>query len=160
MKGHGLKAVNFTFRHAFRQNLTAPCPVHFTSQVIEGENIFIEEAQFKTIKTSFAQSGHCYYQAKNGIEIWEGSRWGPGVKFISANRILNSDDYETVPAIVIGLDCLIGAGAIILPGVSLPDNTLVGAGSVVTKSFDQDCLIIAGNPAKIIGNHPVQWTKC
>lgn len=39
--------------------------------------------------------------------------------------------------------------AMILPGVKLGNNTIVGAGSVVTKSFEGDC-IIAGNPAKKI----------
>lgn len=43
----------------------------------------------------------------------------------------------------------LGVNCIILPGVQLGDNVIVGAGSVVTKSFGSD-LIIAGNPAKII----------
>jgi acetyltransferase-like isoleucine patch superfamily enzyme len=40
--------------------------------------------------------------------------------------------------------------AMILPGVHLGDNTIVGAGSVVTKSFPEGNVVIAGNPAKII----------
>lgn len=39
----------------------------------------------------------------------------------------------------------------VLPGVSLGDNVVVGAGSVITKSFGDDA-IIAGNPARIIKN--------
>ena len=40
--------------------------------------------------------------------------------------------------------------SVILPGVILGDNTVVGAGSVVTHSFEKGKVVIAGNPAKII----------
>lgn len=53
--------------------------------------------------------------------------------------------------IEIGNNCFIGNGAILLYGISLPDNTLVAAGSVVTKSFVELGNIIAGNPAKVVG---------
>jgi len=49
----------------------------------------------------------------------------------------------------IGKNCFIGARSIILPGVSIGDHVIVGAGSVVTKDVKSNC-IIAGNPAKII----------
>ena len=44
-------------------------------------------------------------------------------------------------------------GAIICPGVTLGNNVIVGAGSVVTKSFG-DNVVIAGNPARIIKENP------
>ena len=53
--------------------------------------------------------------------------------------------------IEIGDNCFIGNGVIVLYGVTLPDNTIVAAGSVVTKSIKEPGCIIAGNPAKIIG---------
>ena len=53
--------------------------------------------------------------------------------------------------IKIGNNCFLGNACIILPGVTLADNIIVGAGSVVTKSFEQSNVIIAGNPAKVIG---------
>ena len=40
--------------------------------------------------------------------------------------------------------------SIILPGVKLGDKTIVGAGSIVTKSFEEGNCVIVGNPAKII----------
>ena len=52
--------------------------------------------------------------------------------------------------IKIGNNCFVGAHTTILPGVTLGDFVVVGAGSVVTKSFP-DGVIIAGNPAKQIG---------
>ena len=53
--------------------------------------------------------------------------------------------------IIIGNDSFIGENATILYGVELPKNTLVAAGAVVTKSFDEPGLVIGGNPAKVIG---------
>lgn len=51
--------------------------------------------------------------------------------------------------VTIGNDCWIGAGAIILGGVTLGDNVTVAAGAVVTRSFPGDC-IIGGVPARVI----------
>lgn len=57
---------------------------------------------------------------------------------------------DFVGKITIGDDCFIGADSILLPGIRLAENTIVGAGAVVTKSFDEPGMVIAGNPAKII----------
>ena len=54
--------------------------------------------------------------------------------------------------IVIGNNCFVGQNATILYGVTIGDNCIVGAGSVVTKSFKEKGKIIAGNPAKIVGD--------
>ncbi len=54
--------------------------------------------------------------------------------------------------IKIGDNCFIGAKSIILYGVTLPNNTIVAAGSVVAKSPLEEGKIIGGNPAKIIGD--------
>ncbi len=43
----------------------------------------------------------------------------------------------------------VGAGAIILPGVTIRKNSIVGAGSVVTKDVAES-VVVAGNPAKVI----------
>ncbi|WP_034999048.1 acyltransferase [Beijerinckia mobilis] len=49
----------------------------------------------------------------------------------------------------IGRNCFIGARSIILPGVTVHDGSIVGAGAVVTRDVPPAC-IVAGNPAKVI----------
>ena len=49
----------------------------------------------------------------------------------------------------IGKRCFIGVNAIIMCGVKVNDNVIVGSGSVVTKDIPANC-IVAGNPARII----------
>jgi acetyltransferase-like isoleucine patch superfamily enzyme len=51
--------------------------------------------------------------------------------------------------ILIGNNCFIGMGVILLPNVSIGDNCIIGAGSVVTNSFPSNSVIM-GNPAKLI----------
>lgn len=50
----------------------------------------------------------------------------------------------------IGNRCFLGMNVVVLPGVTLADNCIVGAGSVVTRSFLEPGSVIAGNPAKKI----------
>lgn len=54
--------------------------------------------------------------------------------------------------IKIGNNCFIGHSSIILPGVKLADGIIVGAGSVVTKTFNEPNCIIVGNPARIVSS--------
>ena len=74
-----------------------------------------------------------------------------GVKILSRNHLLNDlwrfDNYEDV---YIDDYCWIGANVVILPNVHLGEHTVVGAGAVVTKSFPDGYVVIAGNPARII----------
>ena len=53
--------------------------------------------------------------------------------------------------ILISEDCWLGANSVVLPGVSLGKGTVVGANTVVTKSFP-DYAILGGVPAQIIGS--------
>lgn len=147
----GLRLLNAISRYVFLQNITSPVSTHFTSQVIAGENITIGEG----VARSFAQSGNCYFQAKNGIEIGDYALIGPGSKLISSIRDKTHFDrnshYDEAP-IVIGENVWIGSNVVILPGVELATGVIVGAGAVVTKSIGTECAVIAGNPAKIIGH--------
>ena len=55
----------------------------------------------------------------------------------------------TCKPVVLKRNCWIGAGATILPGVTVGENAIVGAGSVVTKDVEPNTAV-AGNPARLI----------
>lgn len=94
----------------------------------------------------------CYFQGSDAkVYIGRGTRIAPNCGFITANHDLyDVDKHSKGKDIVIGKDCWIGMNSMILPGVNLGNHTIVGAGSVVTKSFKEGNCVIAGNPAKII----------
>ncbi len=72
--------------------------------------------------------------------------------------MLPYDQIELISPVVIGNCCWIGIRAIILPGVQLGEGCIVGAGAVVTKSFEAGS-ILAGNPAVCIGHRDMQAYK-
>jgi acetyltransferase-like isoleucine patch superfamily enzyme len=147
----GLRVVNFIFQHVLRINAGAPCAVNFTSRVIRPESITIGAG----VSRSFAVSGGCYFQAANGISIGAGTIFGPGVRVVSANHDLShSGRWKPAVPITIGKNCWLGAGSIILPGVSIGDGSIVGAGAVVVRDVPARCVVV-GNPARVIGNTEV-----
>jgi acetyltransferase-like isoleucine patch superfamily enzyme len=136
--------INFIFQRVCRLNAEAPFQVHFTSKVIMGNGIHIGRNVFK----SFAVSGGCYIQGGNGIEIGDDTIFATGVKIISANHDPNNNfEWAKAAPIRIGSRCWIGTNAVIMPTVQLGDDVIVGAGSVVTKSFPPHAIIV-GVPAR------------
>ena len=70
---------------------------------------------------------------------------------MGGGRILRSSiaDYDSFGKVRIGNNCYIGAFSQIMPGVTIEDNVLVAAGSVITKSVPSG-YVVGGNPARII----------
>lgn len=79
-----------------------------------------------------------------GIHIGEESYIASGAIVFTHDfsRGIHKDTY-------IGRRCFIGANAIIMCGVTIGDEVIVGSGAIVTKDVPPNC-IVAGNPAKII----------
>ncbi|MCI5123077.1 MAG: acyltransferase [Candidatus Electrothrix sp. AR5] len=125
-------------------NRKAYFPVHISSVVFGIKNIYAG------IEVSPGKSPGCYIQGIGTVYIGDYTQIAPNVGIISANHDLYNNRKGVVSSVIIGKYCWIGMGAIILPGVRLGDNTIVGAGSIVTKSFPGGYCVIAGNPAKLV----------
>lgn len=72
------------------------------------------------------------------------------VVIISGNHSVYDQDDADLRETIIGDYCWIASNVVILAGVVLGPRTIVGAGSVVTKSFPEGYCVIGGNPAKVI----------
>jgi UDP-2-acetamido-3-amino-2,3-dideoxy-glucuronate N-acetyltransferase len=92
---------------------------------------------------------------KSGVQIWDGSVIGDDV-FIGPNATFSNDLYprsrrypKQLFGVTIKNGASIGANATVLPGITIGERALVGAGAVVTKDVPENA-VVAGNPAKII----------
>lgn len=87
------------------------------------------------------------------IYVGDHTLLGPNVTVATASHPLDHEQrakgYQYNKPVRIGKNCWIGAGAIILPGITIGDNTVVGAGSVVTKDLPSG-VVAVGNPCKIL----------
>jgi len=127
-----------------RINGKVPWPVHPTSRVLHHRNIKVGARSFPGFNIG------CYVQGRNGIEIGDNFRMGPGVGLISANH--DPDDYDKrvdSPPIKIGDNVWIGMNSVVLPGVTIGSDTIIGAGSVVTDDIPE-CSVAVGNPCRVI----------
>ena len=93
------------------------------------------------------------------IFVGDNTLFGPNVTVCTAGLPvqpeLREQGYQYNAPVHIGRNCWIGAGAVILPGVTIGDNTVIGAGSVVTRDIPSD-VVAVGNPCRVlrlIGEH-------
>lgn len=104
----------------------------------------------KAYKMDIAKSARISFGAKldktnpSGIHIGDESYVASGAIIFTHDfaRSMHADTY-------IGKRCFIGANAIVMCGITIGDNVIVGSGSVVTKNIPSNC-IAAGNPARVI----------
>lgn len=93
----------------------------------------------------------CHFQDNGGIEIGDRTMIGPRVTITTLNHDINPETRANAmpKPVKIGENVWIGADCTILPGVTIGDNSIIGAGSVVTKDVPAN-VVVAGNPAKLI----------
>ena len=87
------------------------------------------------------------------IYVGDYTMFGPNVTVATAGHPidpeLRSGAYQYNMPVHIGRNCWLGAGVVVLPGVTIGDNTVIGAGSVVTKDIPSD-VVAVGNPCKVL----------
>ena len=108
-----------------------------------GKNIHVGEGVFI--------NACCHFQDHGGVTIGDGCQIGHNVVFATLNHGLAPEErVSTIPApIVLGKNVWVGSNATILQGVTIGDNSVIGAGAVVTKDVPANT-VVGGVPAKFI----------
>lgn len=87
------------------------------------------------------------------IYVGDYTMFGPNVVIASAGHPilpeLREKGYQYNAPVHIGKNCWLGAGVIVVPGITIGDNVVIGAGSVVTKDIPPN-VVAVGNPCKIL----------
>lgn len=114
-----------------------PFQSDFVPHVFVGERVFV--------------NSDCFFVALGGICLADDVLIGPRVTLISVNHVEEPSHRRDLQlsAVHIEKGAWLGAGVTVLPGVTVGENAIVGAGSVVTKDVPAG-MVVAGVPAKII----------
>ncbi|MDJ1008708.1 MAG: sugar O-acetyltransferase [Paracoccaceae bacterium] len=98
----------------------------------------------------------CVFLDVCAIEIGDMTQIGPYVQVLTADHPRDAETrdagLEFGQPITVGRNVWIGGGALLLPGVSVGDDAVIGAGAVVTKDVAPG-VTVAGSPARPIGGH-------
>ena len=118
--------------------ILTPFICDFGNRVTFGKNVFINHSVILS--------------ASGGIEFGDGVMLAPGVKIATINHDYNNrHTIYTYGKVTVKKNAWIGLGATITPGVTIGENSVVAAGSVVTKDVP-DNVVVGGVPAKMIKN--------
>lgn len=114
-----------------------PFYTDFGKNITVGKNVFINAC--------------CHFQDQGGITLGDNCLVGHNVVFATLNHGFAPEERQSMlPApIVVGRNVWIGSNSTILQGVTIGDNSIIAAGSVVTKDVPANA-IVAGVPARLI----------
>lgn len=124
-----------------------------------GNNPYVEPNLFCGFGTNveagdnFFANNNCVFVDPGKITFGNDVKIAPQCGFYTAlhplDPQLRKDNYEAAYPITVGNNVWFGGGVKVLPGVTIGDNTVIGAGSVVTGDIPADCLAF-GNPCRVI----------
>ena len=147
-------------------NMTRPTELKKREEMLKemfweiGENCYIEPPFHANWGGHHVHFGNNVYANFNltmvddtHIYVGDCTMFGPNVTVATAGHPicpeLREKAYQFNMPVHIGRNCWIGAGALIMPGVTIGDNTVIGAGSVVTKDIPSN-VVAVGNPCKVM----------
>lgn len=125
-----------------------------------GENCYVEppfHANFGGAHLHFGKGVYANFNFTvvddTHIYVGDYTMFGPNVVLATAGHPilpeLRQQAYQYNMPVHIGKNCWLGAGVIVLPGVTIGDNTVIGAGSVVTKDIPSN-VVAVGNPCRVL----------
>lgn len=137
-----------------------------------GENCQMKDGEFwiEDDNNEIIIGAHTTIQANTQLATIEGCKIVvvEDCMFSSDIVIRTGDSHSIVDAdnkrinksadINIGNHCWVGNRAMIMKGTKIPSNTIIGAGAIVSKQFEQENTVIAGIPARIIKEN-VNWMR-
>ena len=130
--------------------------VDLGNQILVGRNTILScnDARIR-IGNSVSIGPFCFFASKSNIEIGSNISIGSGAHLMAGGHVVNDPDTpiiqqsRTSKGIVVSDGAWIGSGTKLLDGVTIGRNSIVGAGSVVTKDVPPWTLVL-GNPARVI----------
>jgi maltose O-acetyltransferase len=119
----------------------APFNCDYGSQIHLGDRVYVNMG--------------CVFLDAAAITIHDDAQLGPRVQLLTSDHprdaAQRADGLESAHPISIGARAWLGGGAIVLPGVEIGHDTIIGAGSVVTRSVEPG-VVAVGNPCRVIAD--------
>lgn len=120
--------------------IIAPAMVEYGRHLHLGEGVFINAG------VTILSSAH--------VHIGDHTMIGPNCQLLTVGHPVDDVDmrregWEKAESITIGRDTWIGAGVVVLPGITIGDRVTIGAGSLVTRDIPSDSVAV-GHPARVV----------
>lgn len=157
-------------------NMTRPTQLQKREEMLKemfaeiGKECYIEPPLHSNWGGKHCHFGDCVYANFNltlvddtHIYIGSNTMLGPNVTIATAGHPilpeLREQAYQFNAPVHIGKNCWLGAGVIVLPGITIGDNSVIGAGSVVTKDIPEN-VVAVGNPCRVLREIGEKDRKC
>ena len=147
-------------------NMTRPTQLDKRKEMLKemfaeiGEDCYIEPPLHANMAGAYVHFGKNVYANFNLTLVDDGHIYvgdytmiGPNVTIATAGHPilpeLREKGYQYNMEVHIGKNCWLGSGVVVLPGVTIGDNVVVGAGSIVTKDLPSN-VVAVGNPCRVL----------